>query len=222
MPKIREEIMNGAKFVISDIENLFDKIPVPIFIVDDEGSIQALNEMAAGFAGHPKEYYYDKRSGDAFNCSYALDNPEGCGHGACCSDCVIRNSMQLAMRGEKVTRKIHLMDISTTDGSSVFITILVSASPIDYVGRRLALITLEDISELMHLRDIIPICAHCKKIRNDTDYWESVEAFLLKHADLRFSHGICPDCIKALYPELSDLIELQKMTMAEPELSLAE
>ena len=51
------------------------------------------------------------------------------------------------------------------------------------------------------LRGLLPICASCKKIRNDTGYWEAVEGYFTKHSEVHFSHGICPDCIKKYYPE---------------------
>jgi PleD family two-component response regulator len=53
--------------------------------------------------------------------------------------------------------------------------------------------------EIISLRGIIPICASCKKIRNDEGFWASVETYLETHTDARFSHGICPDCEEELY-----------------------
>jgi hypothetical protein len=52
------------------------------------------------------------------------------------------------------------------------------------------------------LRRIVPICANCKRVRTDEEYWESVEAYVAKHSNLDFSHGICPDCARMLYPDL--------------------
>jgi hypothetical protein len=52
------------------------------------------------------------------------------------------------------------------------------------------------------LSGFLPICAACKKIRDDKGYWNQVEAYLTKHSDVQFSHGICPDCARKLYPEL--------------------
>lgn len=51
------------------------------------------------------------------------------------------------------------------------------------------------------LRGLLPICANCKKIRDDKGYWEAVETYLKKYADVEFSHGLCPDCLLELYPE---------------------
>jgi len=51
------------------------------------------------------------------------------------------------------------------------------------------------------LKGLLPICASCKKIRDDKGYWEGVESYIKKHTDVEFSHGLCPECITRLYPE---------------------
>jgi PAS domain S-box-containing protein len=58
------------------------------------------------------------------------------------------------------------------------------------------------LDQIKTLDGIVPICASCKKIRDDKGYWEQVEAYVSRHTDARFSHGICPDCAARLYPEL--------------------
>ena len=57
-------------------------------------------------------------------------------------------------------------------------------------------------SEVKTLRGIIPICASCKKIRDDEGYWNAVDSYLRLHTEAEFSHGLCPDCSRKLYPEL--------------------
>ncbi len=52
------------------------------------------------------------------------------------------------------------------------------------------------------LEGFIPICANCKKIKNTEDHWEQIEQYITKHSLAQFSHGICPDCARKLYPEL--------------------
>ncbi len=51
------------------------------------------------------------------------------------------------------------------------------------------------------LTRLIPICANCKKVRDDDGYWEEVEVYIKEQVNISFSHGICPDCAKKLYPE---------------------
>jgi sigma-B regulation protein RsbU (phosphoserine phosphatase) len=53
----------------------------------------------------------------------------------------------------------------------------------------------EALSHVKQLRGILPICAYCKKVRNDSNYWQQVESYLLEHSELMLSHGICPDCL---------------------------
>ena len=58
------------------------------------------------------------------------------------------------------------------------------------------------LCEIKTLRGIVPICAHCKKIRDDTGFWQQVEVYVDKHTEAKFSHGICPECVKDFFPEI--------------------
>jgi DNA-binding response OmpR family regulator len=51
------------------------------------------------------------------------------------------------------------------------------------------------------LSGLLPICAYCKRIRDDQDYWKQIEHYLSEHSNARFSHGICPDCMQKHLPE---------------------
>jgi methyl-accepting chemotaxis protein len=57
------------------------------------------------------------------------------------------------------------------------------------------------LSNIKTLRGFIPICASCKKVRDDKGFWKQVEAYVSEHSEAEFSHGICPNCMKKLYPE---------------------
>jgi PAS domain S-box-containing protein len=59
------------------------------------------------------------------------------------------------------------------------------------------------LAEVRTLREILPICSYCKQIRDDENYWQSVESYISKHTNTRFSHGICPSCFeKIVEPQL--------------------
>lgn len=58
------------------------------------------------------------------------------------------------------------------------------------------------LDHVEQLQGMLPICSACKKIRDDKGYWNRIESYLSKHSKLIFSHGICPDCAKKLYPGL--------------------
>ena len=55
------------------------------------------------------------------------------------------------------------------------------------------------LSEIKTLQGIVPICSFCKKIRDDQGYWNQVEAYVSQHTEARFSHGVCPECMKKYY-----------------------
>ena len=61
---------------------------------------------------------------------------------------------------------------------------------------------LEDaLNQVKMLQGIIPICCYCHKIRTDRECWELMEKYITEHSEAKFSHGICPECMKELYPE---------------------
>jgi PAS domain S-box-containing protein len=59
----------------------------------------------------------------------------------------------------------------------------------------------ETLSRVKTLSGLLPICASCKKIRDDHGYWQKLETFVREHSGAEFSHSICPDCMQQLYPE---------------------
>ena len=52
------------------------------------------------------------------------------------------------------------------------------------------------------LSGLLPICSHCKKIRDDKGYWNQIDAYIEAHSDTEFSHGICQECARKYYPDL--------------------
>jgi len=59
------------------------------------------------------------------------------------------------------------------------------------------------LEEIKTLRGILPICSNCKKIRDDKGVWNQIEQYVRDHTEVDFSHGICPECVTKLYPELN-------------------
>lgn len=60
------------------------------------------------------------------------------------------------------------------------------------------------LAQVKTLRGLLPICSSCKKIRDDQGYWQQIEGYISRHSDALFTHGICPDCAKKLYPQYFD------------------
>ena len=64
----------------------------------------------------------------------------------------------------------------------------------------------EALKRVKLLQGLLPICSYCKKIRNDRNYWEQVDAYVASHSEAQFSHGVCPDCFEVhLKPQLERL-----------------
>ncbi|MFO7775142.1 MAG: response regulator transcription factor [Candidatus Hydrogenedentota bacterium] len=131
------------------------------------------------------------------------------------------------VRAQEAERPPYLIMLTAKDGKADIVAGLDAgaddylAKPFDHgelrarieVGRRLAdmqdaLVT--KVEELNHalehiktLRGIVPICAHCKKIRDDQGYWNQLELYVREHTEAEFSHGFCPDCLNHLYPEVA-------------------
>ncbi|MCX8012052.1 MAG: PAS domain-containing protein [Desulfobacterota bacterium] len=177
--------------------------PLPILIVDEDVRTHYLNPAAEKIFRTDNIKVLNQRCGEVFHCLHAFDVPEGCGRGPFCKTCIIRNSVKRSISGKMVTRKrvkVELVKGERKKASEWLIT----TSPFPDSGNKpLVLLIIEDITELIKLRDIIPICAKCKRIRDDQDYWHSVEDYFNDYIGIKFSHGICPECMRALYPELA-------------------
>ena len=180
-----------------------DAIPDPVFVVDGDLRIVAYNAAAENLLGDNPELALRRRGGDVLHCVQAAAAPHGCGTGPACSDCIIRNSVAAAYKGTKHTRRAHKMELLRgTDATEVHL--LVTAAPLQFRGEPLVLLVLEDVSELFALKAIVPMCAGCRKLRDDDQYWRSVESYFKRKLDINFTHGLCPECVERLYPGLMD------------------
>ncbi len=181
------------------LSSLMDIIPGIILIVDEDLKILDANRSSVEYFKVKKDDIIEVRSGEALHCIYSEESPEGCGRGPNCPDCIIRNSVNSAVKGMQVSRRQTVLNYKT-EYDIVSINILVTASPFLFKREKLILLIIEDISELVQLRKLLPICANCKKIRDDKNYWNEVDAYFSERMEVKFSHGICPDCMKKLYP----------------------
>ena len=178
-------------------------IPFPILVVDDDLRILFWNSAALRLLG--SEEIYQQRGGEVLNCIHSGDVEEGCGYGPHCNTCVVRNSVYEASRGGKVYRKKTVMKRQIGD-TVTELPLLVTTSPYRYKDRSLTLLILEDIHEMMEVGGLLPICANCKKIRSSANEWQQIEGYIKDHiVDVDFTHGLCPDCLTKLYPNIAGI-----------------
>ena len=184
----------------SFLQSILDALPMPLFVVDNEYRMVDWNPVAHEMLGAQAAPTQKLRSGDALGCLQALEAEQGCGTGGGCSDCVLRKSVAAALKKQRAIRQ-RTMYLRRIDGQLVERSLLITALPLEPFPRDLALLLVEDVTEIDTLREMVPICASCKKIRNDEDYWERLEEFMGRYAGMTFSHGLCPDCAKELMEE---------------------
>jgi len=181
---------------------ILDAIPLIVLVVDDDVRVVDMNSAARKAFGPPSPGANDRRGGEVLKCIHSHDVPGGCGRGPRCKMCVIRSSVDLSTKGRTISRKRTRATIKDGD-KTVNTELLVTTSPFRWDGVDYALLILEDVTELSRLRDLIPICSSCKRIRDDEQYWHEVDKYFSEQVGADFTHSICPSCLNRLYPHLA-------------------
>lgn len=181
-------------------KTIVDVFPSPVFVVDREVTILAHNAAASRMLELGADHTPQQRAGALLHCLHATETPGGCGTAPACRECVVRNSVGNSFEGQKIVRQRTKMELPGSDGRTKERYLMVTTSFFLYAGQNLVLLVLEDISEL--LKAMLPICSHCKKIRNEAEHWRPLESYFLEHHNILFSHGICPECLEKYYPDI--------------------
>lgn len=92
-------------------------------------------------------------------------------------------------------------ELGRLEGSSTIARDITSRKQAEQEREELLASLQDALASVKTLRGMLPICASCKKIRNDEGYWERIETYIREHSDASFTHGLCPDCAKKLYPQ---------------------
>ena len=107
-------------------------------------------------------------------------------------------SMDNRIRKEPITQ--HQCELLRLFGSTI--GYLYARIRAEQERERLIVELREALAKIKTLRGLLPICANCKKIRDDQGYWNRIEHYIREHSEAEFSHGLCPECMKLLYPEI--------------------
>jgi PAS domain-containing protein len=183
------------------LREILDAIPSFVFVVDEDLRILEYNTAAEKLLGLGRQQILLRHSGELLNCLHALDAPGGCGHSEACKICIVREAVKEAFGGTSSVRRRVKMELLDGEKANDFYA-LITTTPFTYGGRKAALLVVEDFNEMAELQRIVPICMNCRKVRDDNQYWTRVEEYFKRHWDLRFSHGLCPDCAKLQMEQL--------------------
>jgi len=127
---------------------LFDAMPMPVFVVDEDVSILEYNSAAARLISLPKPNGHPPRAGDVLHCINAVKSPTGCGRAPACPDCPVRNSVLAAFRGETVRRQPSSLEL-LADGKQIEVNLQLSCQPLAYQGKKWALLILEGLNDFV-------------------------------------------------------------------------
>ena len=124
---------------------LFDAMPMPVFVVDEDVHIMECNAAATRLFGPDKQMILKRRGGEVLHCVNATKVPEGCGHAPACHDCPVRNAVQAAARGQCVTRQNARMELAA-GGKTTRVDLQISCSPFAYERAKFILLVLEGLN----------------------------------------------------------------------------
>jgi hypothetical protein len=194
-------MLETVKNATSD-KHAHDTLPPLMMVVDRDLGIHEMNDAARAFLGPRHKEALSKRSGEAFQCAHCTEAAAGCGNGRFCQICPIREAVGQAYQDQQVVRRRTRAEMGNS-GNAREVHLLVTATPLPFQRAARVLLVFEDISALMELQNPTPICAYCRRIRKDDNFWEQVEDQFRRHFDLDMSHGICPDCKDQFYGNLT-------------------
>jgi len=180
--------------------SVFDSIPSPLFVVDDDVRIHAFNKAARPLLRTQAGDTILMKGGDALGCINAKEGSHGCGTSEACRGCVVRAAVGTACREKGVVRHPQRMQLESGRGL-LEMYYLVTTSAFSGGEVPLAILILEDIGGLVSDQGLVHVCMHCRRVRDGSQQWGSMERYLKEHLDMGLSHGVCPQCLRKYYPE---------------------
>lgn len=186
-----------------EFQSAFDAIPSFVFVLDREARILFANEAASSFFEEVDHFKNKRLCGEVLHCHNAYGKEGVCGTTEECKKLCYPQRDHAGHLGEPAF-PARVWNESPIRRNGEKVRFFASVSPLDCDGEVRALVVLEDISELFELRELVPICSWCIRVRSSSNYWEKVENYINQKTDRRLTHGICPDCKAKLLesPEL--------------------
>lgn len=200
-----EKMHKELEVVARQWTNTFDTISDFVSVHDKDLKFVKVNKALADFLGKkPKELL----GSHCFSVMHGMDQPwPGCPHLTAIAS---GKSATFELNDAKIgiPLLVTCTPLLAEDGSligSVHVARDITEQKKATEEREKLIRQLEDsLEKVKLLKGFIPICASCKKIRDDQGYWQQVEEYIRDHSEAQFSHSICPSCARRLYPELTD------------------
>ncbi len=178
---------------------VLDAMPHCVVVLGEGLDVRYLNSAARHEFGKTVDNDHGDTLGEALDCLHLGAASDACGQSEQCEQCVVRQAALDAASGQNAYRRCAVMQLHY--GSDIRdVHLQVSASAVEDDAGKMVVISLEDVSENVHLRGLLPVCTSCRTVRDDANYMRQVESYLRDKPVQDFSHGLCPDCQKQLKP----------------------
>ncbi len=204
----RKRVEESLKETSAFLNTLMNAIPAPLFYKDTHGRYIGFNKSYEEFYGTTRQELvgktvFDIAPRDLAEVYHAKDNELFDNPGVQIYDSQVKDSHGIV---HQVV--FHKSTFSDSQGHVLgligVILDITERKRLEKEKENLIIELQKALSEVKKLSGFLPICASCKKIRDDKGYWNEVERYISDHSEALFSHGICPDCMRKLYPEFAD------------------
>jgi len=125
---------------------LFDAMPMPVFVVDEDVTLLEYNAAACRFLAQDKELLSRRRAGDVLHCLHAVRAPGGCGRAKACADCLVRKAVRSALNKFPITRACTRME-RVVGGRPSIVDLRITARAFAYESHKLVLLILEGLND---------------------------------------------------------------------------
>lgn len=223
-PLCNEDVCNGAVIVVQDITELkkadekihrqnnfltavIDALPHPFTVIDADTHILKLANNVAYHGKLPEQMTCHGLSHQTSLPCSSSDHPCPLERVKSTGLPVLLEHKHYDANGRLRDVEVHGFPIFDDQGKVVqMIEYSIDISERNRVARERETLIVDlrkALQKLKTLSGLLPICASCKKIRDDSGYWNNLELFIIEHSNAEFTHGLCPECAQRLYPKLN-------------------
>jgi len=186
------------------LEIVLDESTDPIFCILADGTYRYVNKAFAGPFGKRPEEVIGRRIWDLFPEDEAAKRMTVVRKAFATGETLVFDVRVPTAAGDRyyITSVKPIPDAAGQVASVVCISKeITERKRVEMERERLLQELQEALGRVKTLSGLLPICAGCKKIRDDQGYWTQIESYLKAHSEAEFSHGLCPDCVASLFPD---------------------
>jgi PAS domain S-box-containing protein len=221
-PLCDEDVCTGAVIVVQDITELkkaderirrqntfltavIDALPHPFIVIDAETHGLKLANVAAYHGKLPEQMTCHELSHQASVPCSSLDHPCPLEKVKATGQPVVLEHKHYDVNGALRDVEVHgfpIFDEGKVVGMIEYSIDITDRNRVAQERETLIADLQKALQKVKTLSGLLPICSSCRKIRDDTGYWSTLERYISEHSDAEFTHGLCPQCLKRLYPDI--------------------